>query len=272
MTYSHRAVLLLLLSSTSAVDSFSLVPTSPSASVLSSSLYSTIEAASTTGTKESPEIIVNGYNEKIVEEVPSVLLSPGIREDELFECDYSVQYWKDFRSEGNDGNLQRMLQVLQEEANKDNQARAYWASHLLRTGYFTANAALGTAFSDLHERFISPRSSESNGRNAMAKEDQAAGSSPFFSNNAAMFTRLASSDIPTRLLLEAFRVYYQDYQYVKNGLLKFPWDALVRQNGIQWNHRQANPIFALQVTANAAYERIVSLASRIFKTSAYWQL
>ena len=128
MTYSHRAVLLLLLSSTSAVDSFSLVPTSPSASVISSSLYSTIEAApSTTGTKESPEIIVNGYNEKIVEEVPSVLLSPGIREDELFECDYSVQYWKDFRSEGNDGNLQRMLQVLQEEANTDNQARAYWA-------------------------------------------------------------------------------------------------------------------------------------------------
>ena len=264
MTYSHRAVLLLLLSSTSAVDSFSLVPTSPSASVISSSLYSTIEAASTTGTKESPEIIVNGYNEKIVEEVPSVLLSPGIREDELFECDYSVQYWKDFRSEGNDGNLQRMLQVLQEEANKDNQARAYWASHLLRTGYFTANAALGTAFSDLHERFISPRSSSEskNERNAMAKEDQAAGSSPFFSNNAAMFTRLASSDIPTRLLLEAFRVYYQDYQHVKNGLLKFPWDALVRQNGIQWNHRQANPIFALQETARTISESVAIFSRR----------
>jgi len=259
MTAVHRTVLFLLLSSTSAVHSFSSVPTSPSALGISSSLYSTIEAPSTTGKKESPEVVVDGYNGKIVEEEPPVLLSPGIREDDLFECDDSVQYWKDFRSEGNDGNLRRMLQVLQEEANKDNQARAYWASHLLRTGYFTATAVLGTVFSDMNERFNSPRSSESNERNAMAKDLAV---SPLLSNDAGMLTRLANSDIPTRLLFEAIRVYYQDYRYVKDGLLKFPWDALVRQDGIQWNHRQANPIFALQETARTIVESVAIFSRR----------
>jgi len=157
-----------------------------------------------------------------------------------------------------------MLQVLQEEANKDNQARAYWASHLLRTGYFTANAVLGTAFSDIHERFNSPRSSESNERNAKAKDLDGSNDSDrsLFSYNAGMFTGLANSDIPTRLLLEAFRVYHQDYRYVKDGLLKFPWDALVRRNGIQWNHRQANPIFALQETARTIVESVAIFSRR----------
>lgn len=115
--------------------------------------------------------------------------------------------------------------------------------------------------SDIHERFISSRQSN-DGNSSNAKKDDTS-SSIIFSNNNDMTNRLANSDIPSRLLLEAFRVYYQDYQYVKQGLLKFPWDALVRENNsIQWNHKQANPVFALQETANTIFESVAIFSRR----------
>lgn len=143
------------------------------------------------------------------------------------------------------------------------------------------NAALGSVLSDVHERFIASRrssndnneSNESNASNKKKKDqDAAANVSPIFAtSDDGMTSRLANSDVPSRLLLEAFRVYYQDYQYVKDGVLKFPWDALVRAENdssrsrssirLNRNHRQANPIFALQETANTIFES-VSIFSR----------
>ena len=49
----------------------------------------------------------------------------------------------------------------------------------------------------------------------------------FGSRHGTMFQNLANSDIPTRLWLEVFRVYNQDYKYVKSGLLKFQRDSLL---------------------------------------------
>ncbi|CAJ1934853.1 unnamed protein product [Cylindrotheca closterium] len=259
MMFSHRTVLLLAFVSTVA-NAFSLLSTSSPSNrhyplISSSSPRSFFLQAATL---DAPEVTEDPKAVKEEEKVPQ---SPGLREDSVFDCDGSVQYWKDFQSEGNDGNLQRLVQILSEEANTDNLARAYWASHLLRTGYFTMNAALGSVFSDVHERFIASRDS----RNAKNKEENTENISPIFANDNDMTNRLINSDIPSRLLLEAFRVYYQDYQYVKDGLLKFPWDALVQsRSGIQLNtnHRQSNPIFALQETAASIFESVAIFSRR----------
>ena len=93
-----------------------------------------------------------------------------------------------------------------------------------------------------------------------------------------MFQNLANSDIPTRLWLEVFRVYNQDYQYVKGGVLKFPWDALIRGEGesksessssntlllpqLNFNHRQANPIFAITETVGTIRESVAIFSRR----------
>lgn len=180
---------------------------------------------------------------------------PGLREDTFFECDDSVSYWKEFISEGNQRNLQRTVDIIVKEANSDNVARAYWASHLLRTGYFTFNALAGSLASDLHERFIANRGNENN--------ESREGIFAFGSfSNGSMVQGLASTDIPTRLWLEVFRSYAQDYKYVKAGLLKTPWDALVKENGVQLNHKQSNPLFAITETMSTVRESIAIFSRR----------
>ncbi|KAL3938586.1 MAG: hypothetical protein SGBAC_006527, partial [Bacillariaceae sp.] len=275
-------------------NAFSTAPTSSLSSSIRTSSSSQPLRASTldppiVSVSEEP---IGVQNEGELASSTPLLQSPGLREDDVFDCDESVQFWKEFQSEGNDGNLQRLLQILREEANVDNLARAYWTSHLLRTGYFSMNAALGSVLSDVHERFIASRRRRSNNDNNESiasnnkkeeEEQDAANVSPIFAtSDDGMTSRLANSDVPSRLLLEAFRVYYQDYQYVKNGVLKFPWDALVQGGNssnsrstnssrssirLNRNHRQSNPIFALQETANTIFES-VSIFSRRNKQSS----
>lgn len=190
------------------------------------------------------------------------LLAPGLREDELFELDESIYYWKDFKSLGNEQNLQHIRSVLQkQDLQDDDLARAYWGSHLLRSGYFTFNAALGSFASDLHERFIGGQ------RQPEVKSDN-------LSTNGAMVDKLLDSDIPTRLLLETAKTYEQDYKHIESGLLKYPWDAFIQKDkGVQLStHRQFNPLFVVSETARAVQES-VGIFSRRNKqgTTKLWQ-
>lgn len=186
------------------------------------------------------------------------LISPGIQEDDVFDCDDSVSYWKEFKSEGNQVNLQRLISTITNEANRDDLGRAYWGSHIIRTGYFTLNAVTGSFASDLHERFIAGRTDN--------KDSSDLGL--FSKGNGGMLQNLGNSDIPTRLLLEVFRVYDQDYNYIKQGILKFPWDGIIQRDGrLQLNHRQSNPFFALQETLGVVRES-VAIFSRRYKQSS----
>jgi ubiquinone/menaquinone biosynthesis C-methylase UbiE len=181
---------------------------------------------------------------------------PGKTEDPVFQCDESVSYWKDFDSQGSQGNLQRMIDIISNDIMSSNLARAYWGSHILRTGYFTVNAALGTVFSDLHETFIA------NNQNKNPLKGSSSGSSILFSNNDSMLQKLVETDVPSRLVLECCLVYSQEYKYIKDGLLKFPWDALIRESGVQLNHRQSNPFFALTETVGTIRESVAIFSRR----------
>jgi ubiquinone/menaquinone biosynthesis C-methylase UbiE len=190
----------------------------------------------------------------------------GTREDKLFDCDSSVAYWKSFESAGNEQNVERMQEILSRQHllpfnNNNNKeqalSRAYWGSHLLRSGYFSVNAALGSLASDLHERLI-----VNNNKDDSNKDEQSstASTSPVLSSTSgggSMVSRLLDSDIPTRLLLETLKTYEQDYQWIASGLLRYPWDAVVQEDSrLQLNHRQINPLFVLSETAKAVRESV----------------
>jgi ubiquinone/menaquinone biosynthesis C-methylase UbiE len=186
-------------------------------------------------------------------------ISPGLREDHVFDCDESVVFWKEFQSEGNQRNLQKALVTIINEANRSNMARAYWTSHIIRTGFFSVNAALGTVVSDLQEQLIANR----NGKEIEADDTKGV----LFGVTGGMAQRLANSDVPSRLLREVSLAYSQDYKYVKEGLLKFPWDALIRENGLQLSHRQASPLFALTETLGTIQESVAIFSRRNKKSS-----
>mmetsp|Transcript_14394 Transcript_14394/g.23769 ORF Transcript_14394/g.23769 Transcript_14394/m.23769 type:complete len:531 (+) Transcript_14394:51-1643(+) len=207
-------------------------------------------------------------------EEESLLAMIGERENDLFDCDASVTYWKEFESLGNEKNLKRMREILSRHqllpslVNKNNDAsrnnseqqslsRAYWGSHVLRSGYFTVNAFLGSVASDLHERLLSAKNNN----------NQEISSS---NNSGGMITRLLDSDIPSRLLLETLLTYEQDYHWIASGLLQYPWDAVVqhdagtnaKSNRLQLNHRQTNPLFILSETTKAIRESVAIFSRR----------
>ena len=190
--------------------------------------------------------------EAIIEEQQDV----GLREDALFNLDDSVKYWKDFESRGNDGNLQQMREIFQRNvltSSSSPLSRAYWGSHVLRSGYFSINAVFGSISSDLHERFIVTKNED--------KLEDDSGAGPIVGgSNGGMVSRLLDSDIPSRLLLETLKTYEQDYNWIEKGVLKYPWDALAQYDSnqvkLQLNHRQASPLFILQETAKAVSESV----------------
>lgn len=215
-----------------------------------------ILSASAVGQNDSQQVEQRLKNQKPV----AAEISPGLREDDVFDCDESVGFWKEFQSEGNQENLQRMMTTITNDSNRDNMARAYWTSHILRTGYFTMNAAMGTIASDLYERLVASR------KGGRVETDDTRG--VLFGATDSMFQRLANSEVPSRLLLEVFTVYGQDYKYVKDGLLNFPWDALIRENGLQISHRQASPLFLLTETANTIRESVAIFSRRNKQSSS----
>jgi hypothetical protein len=196
--------------------------------------------------KETPTLFVSpvDYNPM---EIPPDSEKPGIVENEKFDCAPSVDFWNTFVSEGNAKNLQKVQQILQRYTSLNSvKARAYWASHVLRTGYFVSNAIVGLIGHDLHERFIARRNNDNN-----SNEDPP-------QSRLQLFT---SSDVGTRLLLEAFLCYEQDFAQVEKDILRLPWDAAIiaeqdQQVKLQTNHRQLNPLFVLQETSRLVSESI----------------
>ena len=202
------------------------------------------------------------------------VVKPGSAENLLFKCDESVAFWRAFDSQGNDGNLRRMWEILSAKfVNGSTKSRAYWSSQVLRTGYFTFNAALGSMASDIHERFIGGRN-----KNSEPAESVSVHTSPVLSaQNGGMSSRILNSEIPTRLLLEASKTFEQDWEAVDKGLIKFPWDAIVQSKGesvnLQWDHQQANPFFVASATGRTILESIGTLSRRyklMGKPSEIW--
>jgi ubiquinone/menaquinone biosynthesis C-methylase UbiE len=199
----------------------------------------------------------------------------GARENKCFDCsDESVAFWRDFESQGNEANFATLQDILQQHLSSSS-SRPYWLSHLVRSGYFTLNAALGTLASDLHEQIMSRRKKQEQSSSKEAKNvDNSTSSSSSSTHNfnvgnsassSGMASRLLNTDVPSRLWLETFFTYQQDYRWIEKGVLKYPWDALFQPSSFlqpQLTHRQFNPFFVLSETLETVRESVAILDRR----------
>lgn len=189
--------------------------------------------------------------------------------DKIFDCDDSVRDWYRMKqypvdNDGKDLQLQRAQEIISSyldisplsmfSSNRDDcvQAQfAYWVSHVIRSGYFITNAALGTAASEILQRFMDTGSD---------KEEVKV---PSFSS------RLTKPGVVSRIILETILTYEQDWKLIQDGILKFPWDATIRPTmtpntdlELQWRHRQLNPLFVLRETSKFVQESVRVLSRR----------
>lgn len=159
-------------------------------------------------------------------------LSPAEYENERFQCDENVEFWRNFNKNA-DYEEQDFIRVASEVSNrflmKGGEALNYWLRHTARTGYFASNAALGILFSQAHERL---RSSDSEGN---------------FANSVPSFA--------PRLLSESMLIYEQDYERISQGKYKLPYDMYTR-------NRQNSPLYFGSKTARFVSEAIGTLSRR----------
>jgi ubiquinone/menaquinone biosynthesis C-methylase UbiE len=177
-----------------------------------------------------------------------LLLLNGIakREDSKFQCDESVEFWRQF-SIADDADGRRIIRnVLQpyftgrggERGDATTAARAYWLYHALRVGYFTGNALSGLLAFRIYE--------------AVRKRTL-----PDFSNTASLISSSGSL-----LFAEAFLSMDQNWKWVERGVLNYPWDATImadpasQQVRLQLDHKQSNPLFALTETTRLIQDSI----------------
>lgn len=204
----------------------------------------TFDTPPVTDTSNMPDNIILVDNDELQ---ASILTSPAQNENKIFTCpDDSVQYWQDFQSTGHlpiqnniaeIANISRRFATMDSSNNQSSNAMSYFVRHVARSGYFFVNAALGTVASGLHQRFLV------NNNNNNESEEK----SGFLSN--------LNTDIASRLILEAFLVYEQDYQYISKGKYIEPWD-------MKLNHRQSSPINVLTQSGRFVNEAIATLARR----------
>ena len=185
----------------------------------------------------------------IVDTKSSSSSSPGLDENKLFNCDDSVEYWRNFQIDGfwsAQQNLAEMASISRRFVTlSDSDAISYWFKHVGRSSYFFGNAALGSLASGLHERFVANDNNNNNEEEGITTNN---------SNNNGILPFNINSSIATRLLLEAFTCYEQDYNQISNGAYTQPWDME------SLSHRQSSPINVLTQTGRFVNEAIGTLA------------
>jgi len=179
-------------------------------------------------------------------------LPPGQAENELFQCDDTVAFWRDFQRDGfftAQENMQGIAKVASSFASLGPNGLNYWLRHVARTGYFATNAILGTVGFELHEALV--------GKNSNNEEDDRP---PLVPRN---------EKVATRLLLEAALSYQQDYdRIVQQNMYKVPWDMMTTTDnnnggkGKQKRHRQSSPIHVATQSARFVQEAIGTLGRR----------
>ena len=165
--------------------------------------------------------------------------SAGLDENHLFKCDDSVEYWRNFQRDGFKSPQDNLIEISNISrrfiTSQDRDAISYWIKHVGRSSYFFGNAALGTIASGLHERYVAKNNNSDSEGTVL----------PFNIN----------SSVATRLLLEAFLCYEQDYKQISKGSYLQPWD-------MELNHRQSSPINVVTQTGRFVNEAIGTLARR----------
>jgi hypothetical protein len=170
-------------------------------------------------------------------------VSPGLAENSKFDCHESVAFWRDFQSAGFgtvEDNLNEMSRVASRFAAMGPQAQSFFVRHLGRSAYFAVNALLGTTAFQLHERLVRGRD-ESDDIKVM-KRDKA-------------MALDVTTDVGSRLFLEALLSYEQDYQWIRNAVYREPWDMTPA-------NRQASPVNLVTQSSRFVREAIGTLGRR----------
>ena len=181
-----------------------------------------------------------------------VSTTPQLTENDHFKCDTSVAAWADFQRAGEEdavSNAGSIATAIGGIATQGPDAAAYAATHGLRTGYFVANAVLGSLASELHERVRGNGGGGATVGSIGGGEEKSGGSS----GSSPLATLDAS--ITTRLALEAALCYETDWKRINAGEYKAPWDMTV-------GHRQATARYAARQTARFVREAVGTRARR----------
>ena len=179
------------------------------------------------------------------------IISPGILEDDKFHCENSVSFWRNFQNPQKDSssssptsytwqdNAQQMTNIANRFLSSQDPAQVqYFFTHVARSGYFVTNAILGNAGFQLHEQLLRRDATSSN-------------NSP---SSSALPLNL-SSDVASRIVLEALLCYEQDYESISKGQYREPWD-------MKLGHRQSSPINVVTQTGRFVQEAIGTLVRR----------
>jgi ubiquinone/menaquinone biosynthesis C-methylase UbiE len=142
-------------------------------------------------------------------------------ENDLFQTNVHVGYWKTLQSHGNAGqDAQVMARFLVSALQSKNPVvRAYWSSFMARTVFFGVNGVVGNLLAETR----------------------------------GVTSLVGVMDFSFRVF-ELIQCYQQELTYIQQGRLKYPWDFLVQvgrrrrqqqQLHVQWKHRQAHPFFVI---------------------------
>lgn len=187
--------------------------------------------ATTIDVTEDPSIAMT---EESIDSNSSTRPSPGFDENILFTCDPSVDFWREFQRNGLESaekNVQSIAEISTSFAQKGPTALWYWIRHAGRSGYFLSNALLANLGFTLHERVIQGETAD--GISVLNLDTSSA----------------------SRIILEAFLSYQQDYATIEAGITREPWDMKV-------GHRQSNPINFLTQTSRFVDEAIGTLSRK----------
>jgi len=173
-------------------------------------------------------------------------LSPAEMENSKFQCDETVQFWQDFQRSGFDSaeeNTRELAAITSRFAAKGPDGIDFWMRHVARSGYFVTNAMLGTAGSTIHERLV--------------------GGDTANSQDPGFVAPLLNAPVVSRLMLEAALCFEQDYERIKAGSYKKPYDMYE-------STRQSSPLNLVTQTARFVDEAIATLARRKRQEKDTW--
>ena len=173
-------------------------------------------------------------------------------EDARFDCDESVAFWKTHQLSADQAPafMASIVSKYLLGSSASAAARAYWIYHLARSGYFSTNAVVGSVAHVLYERIIE------------GSEEHVMG----LLGSVSPSQRNEAGDTLLKLWTEAVVAYEQDWKWIDQGILNYPWDATLQAQAkstdsgsrptLQLDHKQANPFFALQETRRLVRESI----------------
>ena len=208
----------------------------------------TLAALEDVVTLKDDRVPTSGSEPQVGDEYAMPEIKPSQIDSEKFVEHWSVEFWRNFSSKETlrevmdesspvSDRVAAFQKTLQEALSATNvlqstESAQYWAYHLIRSGFFSAQAILGLSYA----RSMANRSGQS----------------------TEMLTRMeaVAKSGWQGPLAEAVMAYYQDYENIKSGAYALPWDMTTP------SHRQFNPLYIARKASQFVTEAVDTLRRR----------